>query len=189
MTQGSRHQIRDPYHDYNGGIYFVTISSYKAAPIFGKIYAAKMSMSKLGSLVDNCIRAIPDHHKSVEVWNHVVMPNHVHIVLFIDKIDQDCLSQNSGCLKHAEHSDECPDFHHNSRLSSIIGSFKATVTRLARTRNIASQPCWQPRFYEHIIRTPKALDLVMNYIDNNVYNWPKDCYYNQESNDNYIPPE
>lgn len=152
-----------------------------------------MYLNKLGQLTDHCIKAIPQHHKSVELWNFVVMPNHVHLVIFIDslsKIGVDTHS-NRGCLKNANHSDNCPDFHHNSRLSSIIGSFKATVTRLARTRNIASLPCWQPRFYEHIIQTPKALDLIMNYIDNNVYNWPKDCYYNQDYSNNeiYAPPE
>ncbi len=45
-----------------------------------------------------------------------------------------------GCLKPPKHGEICNDFHHNSRLAVIVGSFKAAVTRLARTRYIASLP-------------------------------------------------
>lgn len=81
-----------------------------------------------------------------------------------------------GCLKPPKHGEICNDFHHNSRLAVIVGSFKAAVTRLARTRCIASLPVWQPRFHEHIIRNQHALDNIMTYIDENVSRWDKDCF-------------
>ncbi len=36
---------------------------------------------------------------------------------------------------------------------------------------------WQPRFHEHIIRSRNAYDRIMNYVENNVANWEKDCFY------------
>lgn len=81
-----------------------------------------------------------------------------------------------GCLKPPKHGEICNDFHHNSRLAVIVGSFKAAVTRLARTRCIASLPVWQPRFHEHIIHNQHALDNIMTYIDENVSRWDKDCF-------------
>ena len=85
-------------------------------------------------------------------------------------------SNTLGCLKPPKHGEICNDFHHNSRLAVIVGSFKAAVTRLARTRCIASLPVWQPRFHEHIIRNQHALDNIMTYIDENVSRWDKDCF-------------
>lgn len=86
-----------------------------------------------------------------------------------------------GCLKPPKHGEICNDFHHNSRLAVIVGSFKAAVTRLARTRYIASLPVWQPRFHEHIIRNQYALDNIMTYIDENVSRWDKDCFNNTDT--------
>lgn len=86
-----------------------------------------------------------------------------------------------GCLKPPKHGEICNDFHHNSRLAVIVGSFKVAVTRLARTRYIASLPVWQPRFHEHIIRNQYALDNIMTYIDENVSRWDKDCFNNTDT--------
>ncbi|MDE6668822.1 MAG: hypothetical protein K2K26_03950, partial [Muribaculaceae bacterium] len=73
-------------------------------------------------------------------------------------------SQNKyGCLKPPRHGDTVNDYHHNSKLATIIGAFKAGVTRTARTRLIASLPCWQPRYHEYIIRNQHAFDNIMYY--------------------------
>lgn len=42
-----------------------------------------MQPSHIGRFVEECISDIPNHHKDAKVWNHVVMPNHVHIILQI----------------------------------------------------------------------------------------------------------
>ena len=67
--------------------------------------------------------------------------------------------QKMGCLRAPQHGEPCEDFHHNSSLAVIVGTFKAAVTRLMRTRCIASlrqqqqkQKVWQSRYHEHIIR-------------------------------------
>lgn len=41
---------------------------------------------------------------------------------------------------------------------------------------IATIPCWQSRFHEHIIRNQRAFDNIMDYIDNNVARWDQDCF-------------
>lgn len=209
-----RHAFRAQWHDYNGGIYFVTICSHEKRHIFGKIvsnvgtrFIASASdeiasapvenssepifiPSELGEIVCQHINNIPRHYTNVEIWNHVVMPNHIHMVLavgtrFIASGSANA-SANFGCLKAPKHGDTCEDNHHNSRLATIIGTFKAGVTRTARmtarTRLIASLPIdkiWQSRFHEHIIRNQRAFDNIMYYIDNNIVNWNKDCFYEE----------
>ena len=78
-----RHAFRAEWHDYNSGIYFVTICSKDKQHIFGSIYEGKMKFSAIGNIINECLMAISNHHKDVELWNYVVMPNHIHMVLYV----------------------------------------------------------------------------------------------------------
>ncbi|MDE6271493.1 MAG: hypothetical protein K2M31_00600 [Muribaculaceae bacterium] len=171
-----RHQFRAKWHDYGEGTYFITICAHEKRHTFGRIVGTRFFASELGKLIEENIRNIPLYYEDVNLLNHVVMPNHLHIVLSIG--DQDSVEEhgNIGCLKPPMHEEECGDYHHNSRLATIIGAFKAGVTREARTRRIASLPCWQSRYHEHIIRNRPAYDKIMNYVDCNVENWGSDCF-------------
>lgn len=204
---GDRHQFRAKWHDYNGGIYFITICAYEKRHIFGVIESAytvnagipctaststgtaststdkvgtRFIASKLGEIVEDQIKNIPRYYQDVEILNHVVMPNHIHFVINIGVPSKThsshYVTENTGCLKSPIHEAACQDRHHNCRLATIIGSFKAGVTRTARTRKIASLPVWQSRYHEHIIRNQRTYDNIMIYIDSNVENWSKDCF-------------
>ncbi len=189
---GDRHQFRAKWHDYNGGIYFVTICSCEKKHSFGRILNNTFQPSELGEIIIDHLRNLPTHYSDVELWNSVIMPNHIHLVIAVgtrffastEKPEtrffastENC-ELNLGCLKHSKSGEECEYFHHNSRLASIIGTFKAGVTRTARTRRIASLPVWQSRFYEHIIKSQYSFENIMNYIDTNVENWHSDCFAN-----------
>jgi len=194
-----RHAFRARWHDYNNGIYFVTICTYEKNHLFGKINNGVIELTVLGDIVDNCINQIPRHRNNAELWNYVVMPNHIHMVIAIRTpmsmsvgaryIAPTSALANIGCLKPPMHGEPCEDFHHNSDLASVVGTFKAAVTRLARARcattndlsmrarYIAPLRIWQRLYHEHIIRNQRAYDNIMNYIDNNIANWNKDCFY------------
>lgn len=133
---GDRHQFRAKWHDYNGGVFFVTICSWERTHVFGRIFDKVFYPTELGKIVIENLNCLPSYYTDVELLNAVVMPNHIH--LFIASAEGN--KKNLGCLKQSEHGEECKDFHHNSRLASIIGAFKAGVTRTARTRKIASVP-------------------------------------------------
>ncbi len=182
-----RHRFRAQWHDYNDGIYFVTICSHEKRHAFGHIRNGKMLFSKLGEIVSQSLESIPLHHPHAEVYNYVVMPNHVHLVISVQtryiafpQTDDTIKSLNSnfGCLKPPKHSEACEDFHHNCSLATIIGSFKAAVTRQANRQcgRDVSRPYWQQRYHEHIIRDQRAFDNIMNYVDNNVRSWASDCF-------------
>ncbi|MBO4978086.1 MAG: hypothetical protein J6C67_05150 [Muribaculaceae bacterium] len=87
------------------------------------------------------------------------------------------------------------NLHHNSTLATIIGSYKAAVTRQARRNNLivtrdslsqsdatcgrdVSRPykVWQRSFHDRIIRSQQALDNIMFYVDDNVRRWSEDCF-------------
>ena len=192
-----RHAFRAEWHDYNSGIYFVTICSKDKQHIFGKIKDSIMILSDIGKIVERCILDISNHHTNVELWNHVIMPNHIHMVINVgtqsppvgtryiaSEQATQTAGQNMGCLRAPRHGEPCEDFHHNCSLAVVVGTFKAAVTRLMRTRCIASlrrqhqiQTVWQPRYHEHIIRNQRAFENIMNYVDTNIENWSHDCFY------------
>lgn len=166
------------------GIFFVTICTHNRAHILGQITKDNMHLSNIGLIAQQCILEIDKHHKGVELLNHIIMPNHIHIVLKVEPQQLSAVdgSKNIGCLRTSQHKESCVDFHHNSKLGVIIGAFKAAVTRSLRSANtgISQQttPIWQPRYHEHIIRNRESYDKIMTYIDNNVRTWQHDCFYN-----------
>ena len=205
-----RHAFRAEWHVYNSGIYFVTICSKDKQHIFGKIKDNIMILSDIGKIVERCILDISNYHINVELWNHVIMPNHIHMVINVgtqpapvgtryiaSEEPMQTAGQNMGCLRAPRHGEPCEDFHHNCSLAVVVGTFKAAVTRLMRTRYglmrtrcglmrtrcIASlqqqqiQTVWQPRYHEHIIRNQRAFENIMNYVDTNIEKWSHDCFY------------
>lgn len=194
-----RHAFRAKWHDYNAGIYFITICTHEKRHIFGHISNGEMCLSSLGKIADSCIREISSHHNDAEVWNHVVMPNHIHIMIAVgtryiasemtngNKASEMTDGVNVGCLKPPNHGDAVDNNHFNSRLAVIVGTLKAAVTRQANKlyrqcgRDIqcgrdVSRPYWQSRYYEHIVTNGREFDKIMDYIDNNVTKWSDDCF-------------
>ena len=198
-----RHAFRAEWHDYNSGIYFITICSKDKRHIFGSIYEGKMKFSAIGNIINECLMAISNHHKDVELWNYVVMPNHIHMVLCVGTPQVGAQyfapatttpEQNTGCLRPPRHGEPRDDNHFNSRLAVIIRSFKAAcsieVNRQLQQQNIAEIPShgraqniaplrriWQRNYHEHIIRNQRAFEKIMNYIDTNIEKWDQDCFY------------
>lgn len=180
-----RHQFRAKWHDYNGGIYFVTICTHEKRRIFGSILNGEIKYSAIGKIVLACLRDIPKHHNNVEVWNHVIMPNHIHMIIAVgaQNFAPAIVSQtNIGCLKPPRHAESTPDNHFNSRLAVILRSFKAAgsiiTNRYMRAQNFAPLQIWQRNYHEHIIRNQHAFDNIAAYIDTNVENWEADCFNN-----------
>lgn len=57
----------------------------------------------------------------------------------------------------------------SKNLASIIRGYKSAVTMFARKNNIPFD--WQPRYYDHIIRSMDEYERVSEYIINNPYKW------------------
>lgn len=174
MTE--RHQIRANWHDYNEGIFFVTICCAEKRHFFGEIVDGTMQLTGVGTIVRETIDEIADHFDNVEIWNSIVMPNHVHMVIAVGTCHgtstEAGIPERLGCLRPKQHDAVAnKDFHHNSRLAVIINQLKGTVTRECNKRHI--QFAWQPRYHEHIIQNDHAYENIMYYIDTNIENW---CY-------------
>jgi REP element-mobilizing transposase RayT len=67
------------------GLYFVTICTKKKYHFFGEVIDGEMVLSKIGKLVEKYWNEIPLHFKFVKLNEFVVMPNHIHGIIVIDK--------------------------------------------------------------------------------------------------------
>ncbi len=65
--------------------YFVTINTHNRIHFFGEIYNNKMDLSDVGKLAEQYWFEIPKYFPYIKLGAHVVMPNHVHGIIIIDK--------------------------------------------------------------------------------------------------------
>jgi len=144
----------------HNGYYFVTICTDNRERYFGQIINNEMSFSKIGLVAERYWKEIPAHYPFVNLDAFIIMPNHIHGIIIIDK------NVETGYI---------PSLHNNT-LGDIIGGFKAAVTRWCRNNN-HPQFAWQSRFYDHIIRNEREFFNIRKYIIYNPYKWEDDVYY------------
>jgi REP element-mobilizing transposase RayT len=166
LEKPQRRSVRMGGYDYSScGAYFVTVCADRRMNIFGSIEDGKMVLNEAGRIAEENWLAIPQHFPSVSLYEHVVMPNHFHGVLFID----DC--RGTACRAH-ERSFGKPD---STSLSTIVRSYKSSVTkRINEFHQTHGVPVWQRGFYEHIIRNEEEMYGIQTYIQNNPMQWELD---------------
>ncbi len=79
---------RAQWWDYGwNGAYFITICTQNRTHFFGKIVETRFIASELGELAENYWREIPNQFPYADLGEFVVMPNHIHGILILDKPD------------------------------------------------------------------------------------------------------
>ena len=165
--------------------YFITICTQARISWFGKIEEQTMKKSEIGNFASQCWFEIPRHFPFVVLGAFVVMPNHVHGIVIINKNDlvgdgdsvRIVETQNFASLQSTQQQNWQPNQFgpQSQNLASIIRGYKIGVTKLAHTIESAFQ--WQPRYHDHIIRNANEYKRIENYIINNPSNWNKDKFY------------
>ncbi|MBT9313987.1 transposase [Leptothoe spongobia TAU-MAC 1115] len=177
--------MRLPQRDYRrAGGYFLTFCTKDRECFFGDVVNGVMALSTIGHIAKRYWQEIPDHCENVRIDEYVVMPNHLHGILVIERrLDTPFVEafppfveafhgtplQKGASLSQAM-SAISPK---RGSLSVIVRSYKSSVTRWCR-QNGYSRFAWQPRFYEHVIRADGSIDYIRRYIVNNPRNWERD---------------
>lgn len=72
--------------DYGGnGLYYVTICTHDRIHFFGEILNGEMQLSQIGEMAHKYWHEIPSHFPFVKLDAFVVMPDHIHGIIIIDK--------------------------------------------------------------------------------------------------------
>ncbi len=152
---------RLPGYDYGAdGWYFVTICTKNRMHYFGEIVetcnCASLRPTATGMIANEYWLQIPQHYPFVQLDAFVIMPDHIHGILFFNNHDKTDWKPNK--------------FGAQSRnLGAVIRGFKSSLKRNTNQNNIDF--AWQPRFHDRIIRSQEELDAVRNYIAQNPVKW------------------
>lgn len=177
-----RKHPRAKWHEYNHGIYFVTFCTENKRHCFGKVIDCVMILNDKGRIVEECINSLPLHYPDVEVHNHIVMPNHIHLLLQIVPSGVEGHS-NYGAIHAPQHDEDYYEIpfdlrcHFNSRLAMIVCGLKSAATKRIRSFDVSFG--WQSRYHDHVVRDQHSYDNITTYISENPMRWDTDTFNRQ----------
>lgn len=141
--------------DYSeNGLYFITICIKDKSPLLCRIVgrdvpdAPCVLLSNIGKIVEKHILSI-NNTKQVSVEKFVIMPNHIHLLLFIDNPD------GASRTSRPTHSVLC----------RTISGFKRLCNKEV------GENLWQTSFYDHIIRNEEDYKRHYGYVEDNPIMW------------------
>lgn len=175
--------------DYgSNGMYFITLCTKNRGHYFGEIVQTQLIASQIGELAAKYWHEIPEHFPFVNLDEFVVMPNHVHGIIIIDKPDNDGRNDvetrliaslptpTDTKIPGGITGNKNPMFHEN--ISRIIRWYKGRCS--FEMRKIHADFGWQERFHDHIIRNNESYEKIKNYIIHNPQKWNDDTFYDNK---------
>lgn len=173
--------------DYrNAGSYFITICTKNREHFFGQCKDGTMKLSTMGAIAQGFWFEIPKHASHVRLGEFVVMPNHIHGILMLSKIETDPVETlkfnvSTGSVSDTSH----PNREFFRQISPKSGSVSRIIQQYKRICNIHIKTAlpdanfnWQPRFHDHIIRNDRSFNDISNYIVDNPAKWKEDRFFN-----------
>ena len=143
--------------DYSSqGAYFVTIVTYCRKCLFGNSIDGMMHLNEAGEMIMNQYHAIETTHENVHCMDVVIMPNHIHFIIYIDK--------DGG-----------------ARLPEIMRKFKSTTAACycAGVKEKGWTPIdahlWQRSYWDVVIWNAREFDFIRRYIYLNPQRWERDA--------------
>jgi len=205
MSSKHRRSIRLRGYDYTQpGAYFVTICTHDREHLFGEVIDGEMRVNEFGQIVQEEWFRTAQVRPYVQLQpdEFVVMPNHVHgIIWIVDDDATDARAQRSivgaqrsivgaqrrpvvgaqrrpvvGAQRRCAPTADVPHVVPGS-LGAIVRAIKSAITkRINILRNTPGASVWQRNYWEHIIRTERALQAIRRYIRDNPLRWDMDRY-------------
>lgn len=168
-----RKRLRLKGYDYSQpGAYFVTIVTQGRVALFGAVADEAMHLNPAGEMVHAAWARLPARFPSIALDEFIVMPNHVHgIVWFQDDVGDGLArpetpdGQNPGRDK--------PGPYNRGALPDVVRVFKSLTTREYKQR-FGGGKLWQRGYHDRVIRTEKELDETRIYIRFNARKWAQD---------------
>lgn len=147
-----RKNLRLRGFDYSSNnCYLVTVCVKNKKPLLSDIVGddahivpKKIILKPYGKISEKHILRINTMYQNAYVEKYVIMPNHIHMLIFIDCYD-------NGTMKASSPTAEV-------NLSSIVRTFKTMVTKEIGI------PIWQRSFYDEIIKNETHFQNAWNYV-------------------------
>ena len=149
-------------YDYNqNGAYFITFCVKEKHEMLGRVVgrdapgAPFLELSDYGKTVRQEIDETQKHYDGVTVDKYVVMPNHVHMLISVNRDD--------GAPRASRPT--------NALIPAIVAVIKKNTNRAF------GFDMWQHSYHDHIIRGEDEYRRIWAYIEENPAKWAEDEYY------------
>lgn len=151
-----RRSMRLRTYDYSRiGRYFVTIDIHQMRCLFGHVSEGQMHANDAGHMVEKWMSKLAVKFPGLQVDSSVVMPNHIHVIVYVTEQAHTSLEDVTGWLK-------------TMTTNEYIRQVKASGWTRFDGR------LWQRNYYDHIIRDGESLDAIRRYIAENPARWESD---------------
>ena len=152
----SRKKMRYTGFDYAAqGCYFITIVTHGHICLFGHIENAEMVLNDSGRMIAEQYLSIESRFSLVKCMDYVVMPNHFHCILYLDRGNDDDIPK-------------------------VIAYFKSMTTN-EYIRGVKEKGwkrfdshLWQRNYWDDIIWNNRQLEYAQKYIALNPSRWNMD---------------
>ena len=166
---------RYQYCDYNSeGEYFITICTQNRRCILSRVVGTgvldcpQTELTSYGKIADKYIKQLNDFYDYLSVEEYVIMPNHVHILLWV--------KENKNIIRNGQSGTPVPT--NVERANSVCSQFVSTFKRFCNREY--GENIWQSRFNDHIIRNREDHEEHIKYIYENPMRWFYDELYAEE---------
>ena len=130
-----------------------------------------VQLKPCGEIAKRIIEQLNDFYADISVVRYVIMPNHIHLLLFISPSEEPWNDQKD---EQGPSRTPVPTGLKNSKISNFVSTFKRFCNK-EYGKNI-----WQSRSYDHIIRSQQDYEEHIRYIYENPLRWYLDELYSQE---------
>lgn len=140
---------RDPKHNYKSRcIYHITIGKDSACPDFSRVVGTSthplVERTDIERIIEFQIRNFPALCSSLQVLQYVIMPDHIHFVIFAREV-----------LPKA--------------IGSYIGMMKVKCGQLVREKFPNIEAIFSQGFHDRYLRPTHSLSTIIDYVQQNPY--------------------
>ena len=135
-------------YDYSrGAVLFITFGLKKRLPVFGRAEGDKVVYNKVGEAAVETMQREMKRNANLVVHRFVIMPDHVHLRIYIRPGTKDPLVQ--------------------------VGRFVQNFKRWSKWRasQLGVEIEWQENYHDRLCVSAEIIDLIDKYIDNNALKW------------------
>ena len=97
--------------------------------------------AKERQILEQELNQLSNRFKGVTLDHSVIMSNHIHAIFLFNQ-------SNAG-------------------LARIVQAFKSITTFKLKAKGFRGERFWQKNYYEHVIRDPRELEKIREYVQNN----------------------
>ena len=171
----SRRSIRLRGFDYSSdGAYFLTICVRNRECLLGEIHDRQMILNSYGEIVKNIWENLPNQVSEINLDEYIIMPNHFHAILFIEKSFDSAKFYNDLDVNE-------PKDRRKMLLPKVVGRFKMLTAKMINQSQEIGGVFWQRNYYENIIRSEEDCQKIRGYIIDNPMRWEMDEHYSNST--------